>query len=566
MTLIEWTRLAGGPVEAVVAMFINREHPNSHRITPSKGDGGVDILDPRGGPDGTDVVYQVKRYTDDRLSARQKAEIEDSLSRLMEDPRWARLDVREWHLVTPMNPSPEAENWLYDVATGKGVTAIWRGLEYVEQLAAKYGDVVDYYLNGNRGRIKEAYERLAAYFGADRTEGGLDALEVVKRVDKALLTLDDDPHYRYEHRFGEGTPPAYSSRQGLVMSMLAGNRSTGRWSVVDIIARCAASTEERPIAVHGHLKLERGSTAEKEFLDSLTYGAPFRSPERAYTATFDAPGGLGGKLEEATLSTWPHSADLGEDPELRLEVLDPAGLVLATVNVDRVERSQGTGGVRAVLAETNGVFTIEDRHNLVENSGRRTIAFGDFTGKPVGAVKTGLHFLGQCQAPNVLRVSSRHVPAEMGITDPNIGFVWDGAVGEALASTAHLIEILCSLQAHTATVIRTPDLGAVTSAQRRGWADAARVLSGEELATSYPEGHGLLVEFEAGVPLPEGTFSLSAPLVVEVGPQRVDLGRVEIILRDPNYGGPHEFSGTTYHLFQTRDRSIAYRRSKPLEP
>jgi hypothetical protein len=41
-------------------MFVNRGHPNSTRITPSKGDGGVDILDLGAGPGGSDMVYQVK--------------------------------------------------------------------------------------------------------------------------------------------------------------------------------------------------------------------------------------------------------------------------------------------------------------------------------------------------------------------------------------------------------------------------------------------------------------------------------------------------------------------------
>jgi hypothetical protein len=42
---VEWRRYEGDDVEAVVAMMLNREHPNSVRITPSQGDGGVDILD-----------------------------------------------------------------------------------------------------------------------------------------------------------------------------------------------------------------------------------------------------------------------------------------------------------------------------------------------------------------------------------------------------------------------------------------------------------------------------------------------------------------------------------------
>jgi hypothetical protein len=126
MTLVEWTRLEGGQVEAVVAMMVNRERPNPVRITPSRGDGGVDILDRKAGPGGSDLVYQVKRYTD-KLTAKQKKDIEDSLVTLMKDERWAELNVVEWHLVTPWNPSPEAENCLQDLGREHGVTPIWHG-------------------------------------------------------------------------------------------------------------------------------------------------------------------------------------------------------------------------------------------------------------------------------------------------------------------------------------------------------------------------------------------------------------------------------------------------------
>lgn len=90
---MEWTRLDGGDVEAMVAMFVNREHGNSVLITPSAGDGGVDILDRQAGPDGGDAVYQVKRYTD-ALTTRQKAEVENSLQ--ARDPRWSELNVGTW--------------------------------------------------------------------------------------------------------------------------------------------------------------------------------------------------------------------------------------------------------------------------------------------------------------------------------------------------------------------------------------------------------------------------------------------------------------------------------------
>lgn len=162
MSRVEWTRLEGNDVEAVVAMFVNREHVNSVRITPSRGDGGVDILDRNAGPNGTDVVYQVKRYTGP-LSTNQKDAIEESLTTLTQDERWSQLNVATWRLVTPWDPTPEADAWLQGLGDTHGLTAIWHGLTYVDQLAAKYPDVVDYYLHGGRGRIEEAYKAVIAW-------------------------------------------------------------------------------------------------------------------------------------------------------------------------------------------------------------------------------------------------------------------------------------------------------------------------------------------------------------------------------------------------------------------
>lgn len=256
---MEWTRLEGGQVEAVVAMFVNREYPNSVRITPSRGDGGVDILDRGVGPDGSDVVYQVKRYTD-KLTARQKQEIKASVETLATDERWKGLSLKEWHLVTPWDPSPEAETWLHDLGD-TGITKIWHGLTWADQQAAKYDDVIDYYLHGGRALIEKAHAEVMALLGAEKAGEALTVPEVAKRLSDAVKTLDHDPHYRYELRFGEGTPPEPpkdGERPGLVMHCVIAKEG-GRWTTVDIIARCAASTDERPITINGTFTAEPGS-------------------------------------------------------------------------------------------------------------------------------------------------------------------------------------------------------------------------------------------------------------------------------------------------------------------
>jgi hypothetical protein len=229
---VEWTRLSGEDVEAVVALFVNRERPKSVRITPSRGDGGVDILD-RDVAGGGDEVFQVKRYTGP-LGARERKEVEKSLERLLTDERWAGLSVSCWYLVTPWDPTPEAETWLQELAETHGLVGRWSGLTFVEQLAAKYPDVVDYHLNGGRGAVEKAYAEVSSAFGLDSAlKAGIPVLEVTDRVRSALATLDHDSHYRYELHFGQGDPPEFGTRRGIALTVLSVSPDQ-RWAAVDV--------------------------------------------------------------------------------------------------------------------------------------------------------------------------------------------------------------------------------------------------------------------------------------------------------------------------------------------
>lgn len=100
---------------------------------------GVDILDRQAGPDGGDAVYQVKRYTRS-LSTRQKAEVEKSLAALLRDPRCSGLNVTVWYLVTPWNPTPEAEIWLHELASAHSFTSVWSfPAEQSQGTSARFG-------------------------------------------------------------------------------------------------------------------------------------------------------------------------------------------------------------------------------------------------------------------------------------------------------------------------------------------------------------------------------------------------------------------------------------------
>lgn len=565
---VEWTRLEGGQVEAVVAMFVNREHPNSVRITPSRGDGGVDILDRGAGPGGTDVVYQVKRYTDN-LTARQKQAIQDSMERLATDKRWKGLLVKEWHLVTPWDPTPEAETWLHGLGD-TAVTKIWHGLTWADQHAAKYDDVIDYYLHGGRALIQEAHAEVMALLGVENTASAtqLTVPEVERRLENALKSLDHDPHYRYELRFGEGTlppPPKDGERPGLVMHCATAKQG-GRWTTVDIIARCAASTDERPILIQGAFTAEPGSEFTRQLDAFFLYGAPFASPEGTFSGVVDAPGGLGGPLVGATVKTGPAADhDLGANPDLHLEVLDPTSAPLAAADIRRVERSQGIeGGLRVVLEEVHGLFAIEDRYDLKNHLCHRSLSFGDFTGQPVTVAYTAIRVLSALHAPNRLRISVRHAAPVRGVVDPNIGFDWHEEQHEYLGAMTRTLETLALLQEHAGEVILTPEFTAVPPEQFDTWRRTAALLRGEEIVGTYPEGQCLHVELASDVTLAEGQdIRVLLPLTLPVGEQVVDLGHQEVILTSPTLVDRQDNAGRVTHAFTTTDRTIRWRRHDP---
>lgn len=536
MTRVEWTRLDGADVEAVVAMFVNREHVNSVRITPSRGDGGVDILDRQAGPDGGDAVYQVKRYTE-ALTARQKAEVAKSLQTLASDPRWSGLNVTAWYLVTPWDPTPEAETWLHGLASECKFTPVWHGLGHVEQLAAGYPDIVDYYLHGGRSRIEEAHKAVAALFGVDQNAENLDVPGVAARIEKALPTLDADPHYRYELRFGEGPLPGMSSRPGLVMTWIADAANGGRWTASDF---------------------------EKTFRDFISYGTPFTSPEDAYQVEITAPGGLSGRIDRATVVLFPAADEVGDNPQLHLEILAPDGTVLAAADVDRTDRSRGEDGIWVALEEVHHVFTIEGRYNLSSMGTTRTMRLGDLTGQPVNAVRPALEFIRHCQPPNTGRTSVRYTPPELGTTDLTLGFNWPEEATRTLTSLFDAIDSLAVIQRHTSAVIRVPDLAAIPPGQAKDWSIAAKILRGEEVPMAYPEGHCIIVVLDTGIAAPEGEFGITTPMVIPVGEQRVDLGMTEVWLSNATLVERRQHEGRMHYAFTTPDRTVRYRR--PAEP
>ena len=142
MARVEWTRLSGEEVEELVAVLLCRENPNTTRIRPSRGDGGMDLMIPAS--ENSFEVYQVKKFASN-LAPSQKAQIEESLDRFESYRREEGLEVSAWHIALPLDPTKENIRWLERMSKDKDLSydCDWRGLSFLDGLAAKFPDVVD---------------------------------------------------------------------------------------------------------------------------------------------------------------------------------------------------------------------------------------------------------------------------------------------------------------------------------------------------------------------------------------------------------------------------------------
>ncbi|WP_306512166.1 restriction endonuclease [Janibacter hoylei] len=561
---VPWGRFEGNDVEAVVAMMLNREHPDSVRITPSRGDGGVDILDRGAADGGGDIVYQVKSYCAP-LTARQKSEVEKSLARLLDpekrDPRWKDLSVSVWRLVTPWDPTPESDAWMQRLGSTYKVEVRWDGLTVVDQLSTRYDDVVDFYLYGGRSAVARAYESAMAMMSmATASDSSIPVAELAARIGLALGPLDRDPHYQYELRFGHGEPADPPPRPRYMFGQYLIDPHANTWHAIDVIARCAESANQRPVTVKGQLKAQPASDFAHALKDFAQFGTPFTSPEGAFTGNIDAPGGLGGDLQKATVAIKAsEQADLGDNSHLRLVILDPEGVVLAETLVNRTERSYGSAGLRVVLTEANGIFELHQRFNLADGTTNMRFEVHPVAGKPASVALPATAFLAAFHSPNAMRVSSAHSPGWLGSSD-SIPDGVDAAFREHARRRAELLRTLDQMQQKTSTVITIPDIAAVSSEQVRDWRLVARILSGEAVTVTLPEGTGLDVTLAPGTTAPHDTFEMLLPLEVQVGGQPLDFGHVLVELTNPQLVADlgTDDKGRRRLRYTTPDRTVQY--------
>lgn len=520
---VEWTRLSGDAIEELVAVLLCRRFPAATLVRPSQGDGGIDVL-VRLPPGGVEV-YQVKKFYSN-LEAGQKKQIANSFARLEKYREAESLDVRAWHLTLPLNPTNENLKWLGEVTKAATYECDWRGLTFVDGLAAEFPDVIDYYLHDGADRLAAVVTQLTETMRLEpkaEGQGIVTPAQLVEYLHSVQPLLDTDPHFKYAISL-DYEMPALPGDAGMIVAVSSARVGhSGPVVTVKVFPRFAAALEFRPIPLNVTFHAEPDSQFAEDLKAFQKYGTPLEAPVGSADFDADLPGGLGGSFEGASAWIGP---SLGGDGgySVRMACIDPSGETQAEVILDMEPVSVGLDktGVRGHGTDRDRVFDVELLTDLTDQRFRFNFTTRDLSGRPPGELLKSLRFLLALRAPNELAIAAPFGP----ISGPTISLddAGDGLDNDANRRLQYVVQLLVAIQAHTTMQLVLPPLDSIDNEVVSSWAMAGRLLEGEAItlaSTSIP------VCLTQGADQPEGqfAFAVTSDFAVRVGDEMVPLGQ-----------------------------------------
>ncbi|MFF4985686.1 hypothetical protein ACFY19_00780 [Streptosporangium saharense] len=487
MTLVNWERLPGETVEEFVAAMLLLRHPHGNRITPSRGDRGVDIR--VANSDGYDV-YQVKRFCRP-LTSRQVTNVEESWRRFVNETL-PTLPVRSWTLVTPWNPTHERLEWLERLTTGSGLRIGWMDRDRLDGMAADHPALIAYYFGDGGERISRLMTQ-ALQGGRDMpnpahtpTENLLVA--AIERYESLAAALTDiDPFYRYafevrEGRMTEQPWDADAYREDLTAFVRYLQLNERYYLVMRLMARAVESFRLRPITGSFSLQVPVDSAEQQAVEEFLQYGAPFADIDGVITHT-SGPPGLPSESGPGQLSFIVHAGVAGDRPDLEIRLIAADGAVLHTLDLVGVRASRGVDGPGIWLAghDPSGLLQLHflvnaDDHDIF----RLHVDLDDLAGKTPVDVLPAMRLLTDFVPDNTVLLAVRGGPAYA----PR----WQPEKSELVVHARRQVRILEALQiiqTHSYQRIVIPEQDHTSNEELRQLAHLARLLRGSQLEATW---------------------------------------------------------------------------------
>jgi hypothetical protein len=423
--------------------------------------------------------------------------------------------------------------WLERLAGTNGAPfpCDWRGIDFINGLAAEYPSVIDYHLGNGRMRLEEAIRDLRVMAGLQSltaNPGRLVPRDVQEALSATWEALNrDDPHYRYEFEVTEN-PPVPRDMPSLVCSVTTRNGS-GASVTWHVFARYDDAPLDAPIPLRISIDPSQAEEGQLQALDqALRFGVPVHLGEgNGVRVDADLPAGLGSSGDVGRIWFGARLQPGGEGGRSKWTILPASQDVkLAELVLEFDRPTHGlAGGFRGVGRDSSSTLAVDlraepaggDRVNAHMDISLR---FDQLVGLPVQMAQPVLRFLAEWKSPNRLAFGPEYGPPVVSETH---ALQNEPLLDDALPD---FIDALVAISDRSLIPLPVPDLNEVTPSQADLVEVAARVLSGETVRVQVGETLAVFAEAE-GESLSgkaHASLSLTAPLVIELDRRSMVVG------------------------------------------
>lgn len=522
MTTVNWERLSGEAVEELAATLILRGQAEGNRVTPSRGDRGIDLRVWNGR---AWEIYQIKRYCRP-LTSTQARDVEDSWKTFLVQTLPV-LKVSAWHLVMPWDPTNERLEWLAALTADSGVQTDWIGRNQLDFLAADNPQLVAYFQGDGAAQLQHLLAS-ALRAGSPPPEGAAgDALldAVVERHTALATSLDEvDPFYRYELEVRPGPLPddwAESTTEANGAALIVYRQtSDSQHAVMRILPRDALAPLIRPITQT--INFDISDPEHRQMVENFArYGVPIDQVP-AVTVKSEGPPGATRPIGSTGLVSFVVPEHDGI-PDLELRIRDADDHVVCVLPLIPAEVSTGLdgSGMRMAVWDTSqslrAEFLLSNDPDVPSQLSLQTSPIGR---KPVRSVLAVADFVAAANDGCTIELAiAGGLPVSGG---------WEAGdfPSENREGWADIVHDLVEIQAHTHVVVRVPETLSVSSAKEIK--RIARLLRGEVLQYE-PIRVGLTLTPDAEVDSGPLAVRFHRAIELELDGQEIPVDRYELV-------------------------------------
>jgi hypothetical protein len=533
---VAWSELETGQAETLLAVLLYNEHPRATRVLPSKGDYGVDVLNPSDSVPEAFDVFQIK-YFSKALTPSQKKQVENSFRRVLIGLVRRGIPLADWYLVCPVDNTIDQQTDWFDAMPDKVIADMfdddkfvrlektkqlpltadekakitawrnapgriikWEGRPFCITLAAKYPYVIDYYFGGGREHLDKAIANLVSIVsgpGSSSTQrsgtGVLTPADVRSHLDALKSVLDTDPHFIYGFSV-DPTPPDLFADVGLAHKGFSVDRTAPGIVVADdliaatqeplsdgwtltfrIYQRFAEALRERPVPIRLEFSTADAAFDRHAFNMWRKYGTPLTAPAEVEA---DLPGGLGDRLSGARAEVSLHSSGITNGARFRIRKPDGSTGSELSFSITTTSGPDGTG-IRQHGRDATGYLTYELLADTETNEVEWSFALTRIVGAELAAALPPIEFLQDLRAPNAVQVAERLGPFR------DFREIPDDESPKFPESVMNYLRALAVIQTHTSTPILIPDLTRVTRQAVDAAVEASVLVSGQAVISTW---------------------------------------------------------------------------------